>query len=1042
MKRIFLILTIGLFCFGALNAQQAPANRTNTTIIADALAQMPAQKNEQAVHQLQALLSTGEEGIQGLIQTLDASKNSHVKVVYALNGLATYVSSEGQESNRLTFVNAALKSLDGISDIETQAFVISLLEIAGKDESVAKLASQVGNKAVVSDAAIKALQSINSPASRKALQEALKQAGKTLPELSPKQTRITALQAAMDANPGNVSKIVKNALKDKDREYRCAALKFAMDYATPALCTDWTELLKKATPEVKTDILNAFAQLLNNPATQALVSEACTPVFATQSTDKNEDVKQAAATVLMKIGGKDAIVALAKLLNGNDINDIQLAKEALISTRGDIATAIVPYLSTASDQGKIAILQLLSDRKADAQGPAVFGQLTANAPEVQTAAYAALKNVVTSKDLPALYGLLENGDKQNTEAVQQSLVAALQSLPQEKQYETVSAQINKTDNGKQNLYYSVLAASENPDALTFLIDRFKKGNTTDRDAAFQALLDWKGIEVADELLAISKNPNAASYFDKALAKYVQLVSAPGLKGENRRLFLTNALEIAKTDAQKNEILKQIGLTNSFLGLLLAGEQLDKPAVQQAAANAVRDIALNNPHFTGKNVRQLLEKTAKVLNNPDADYQREAIRTHLNEMPEGEGFVSLFNGKDLTGWKGLVENPIVRAKMKPAELAKKQIVADEQMRKDWRVENGLLLFDGAGHDNLCTEKQYGDFEMVVDWRLEPSPEADAGIYLRGTPQVQIWNIARTHVGAEVGSGGLYNNKSNPSEPLKVADNKLGEWNNLYIKMTGDRVTVLLNGEWVVDNVIFENYWDRSQPVFPLEQLELQAHGSKVYYRNIYVKELERPKPFELSAQEKKEGFQILFDGTNMHEWTGGLTNYILENGCISVHPAGSFGGNLYTKKEYANFIFRFEFQLTPAANNGVGIRAPMEGDNAYNAMEIQILDCEHPVYKDIAPYQHHGSVYGVIAAEHGAMKPAGEWNEEEIYADGDHIRVTLNDKVILDGNIREAAKNGTADHKEHPGLFNKSGHIGFLGHGNELKFKNIRIKELK
>jgi hypothetical protein len=181
---------------------------------------------------------------------------------------------------------------------------------------------------------------------------------------------------------------------------------------------------------------------------------------------------------------------------------------------------------------------------------------------------------------------------------------------------------------------------------------------------------------------------------------------------------------------------------------------------------------------------------------------------------------------------------------------------------------------------------------------------------------------------------------------------------------------------------------------------------------------------------------------MYEWTGNLTDYQLEDGNISVHPSQSFGGNLYTKKEYANFAFRFAFQLTPSANNGVGIRAPMEGDNAYNAMEIQILDCEHPIYHDIKPYQHHGSVYGVIAAEHGAMKPVGEWNEEEIYADGDHIRVTLNGKVILDGNIREAAKDGTVDHQAHPGLFNKSGHIGFLGHGNELKFKNIRIKELK
>ena len=445
------------------------------------------------------------------------------------------------------------------------------------------------------------------------------------------------------------------------------------------------------------------------------------------------------------------------------------------------------------------------------------------------------------------------------------------------------------------------------------------------------------------------------------------------------------MEIAQTDAQKIAILQQIENTGTFLGMLYAGEFLDQKPVQQAAANAVMNIALGNKEYMGANVRSLLNKVMEVLDNPDAGYQREAIKKHLAEMPQGEGFVSLFNGKDLTGWKGLVQNPIARAKMKPAQLAKEQAKADENMRRDWKVENGLLVFDGSGYDNLCTEKQYGDFEMYVDWMLDPAgPEADAGIYLRGTPQVQIWDTSRVNVGAQVGSGGLYNNQVNESKPSKVADNKLGEWNSFYIKMVGDRVTVVLNGEKVVDDVILENYWDRKLPIFPTDV-------------------------------------------------------------CISMIPSKSFGGNLYTKAEYGNFIYRFEFQLTPGANNGVGIRTPMGVDAAYHGMEIQILDCEHPIYKDITPLQHHGSVYGIIPAKadhQGVFKPVGEWNYEEIVADGDNIKVTVNGVVILEGNIREATKNGTADGHEHPGLFNKKGHIGFLGHGSPVKFRNIRIKELK
>lgn len=409
----------------------------------------------------------------------------------------------------------------------------------------------------------------------------------------------------------------------------------------------------------------------------------------------------------------------------------------------------------------------------------------------------------------------------------------------------------------------------------------------------------------------------------------------------------------------------------------------------------------------------------------------------------EGFVSIFNGKDLTGWKGLVENPIVRAKMTAAQLVEAQVKADEQMRRDWKVENGLLVFDGTGYDNICTVKQYGDIEMYIDWRLDPSGKnGDAGIYLRGTPQVQIWDTSRVDVGAQVGSGGLYNNKTNESKPLKVADNALGEWNTFYIKMIGDRVTVYLNGELVTDNVMLENFWDRTQPIFPKEQIELQAHGSKVYYRNIYVKELESPVAFTLSPEEINDGFKILFDGTNMFEWTGNTKDYTLKDGTITLIPSDESGGNLYTKSEYDDFIFRFDFMLTPGANNGVGIRTPMEGDAAYVGMELQILDNEDPMYKDLHPYQYHGSVYGIIPAKRGFLKPVGEWNTEEVIAKGDNIKITLNGTVILDGNIRDAVKNGTPDHKEHPGLFNKKGHIGFLGHGSEVKFRNIRVKPLE
>lgn len=193
---------------------------------------------------------------------------------------------------------------------------------------------------------------------------------------------------------------------------------------------------------------------------------------------------------------------------------------------------------------------------------------------------------------------------------------------------------------------------------------------------------------------------------------------------------------------------------------------------------------------------------------------------------------------------------------------------------------------------------------------------------------------------------------------------------------------------------------------------------------------------------EEGFTALFNGQNLDGWVGNKQSYKVEDGTILVDPeGGEGGGNLYTEGEYSDFILRFEFQLTPGANNGLGIHAPLEGDAAYLGKEIQILDNTAEKYADLKPYQYHGSVYGVMAAERGHLKPVGEWNEEEVQVQGTRIKVILNGVTILDGDLAEAIENGTPDERDHPGLTRNTGHIGFLGHGDVLRFRNIRIKDL-
>jgi hypothetical protein len=214
---------------------------------------------------------------------------------------------------------------------------------------------------------------------------------------------------------------------------------------------------------------------------------------------------------------------------------------------------------------------------------------------------------------------------------------------------------------------------------------------------------------------------------------------------------------------------------------------------------------------------------------------------IRELPrtsKPEGFSAIFNGENLAGWKGLVADPKKRAGMSPTDLAVAQIRADELARTNWKVESGALVYRGTNYDNLCTVKDYVNFELLADWKI--APDADSGIYLRGTPQVQIWDPYTNPTNASrIGSGGLYNNRTNTSQPLVVADRPVGEWNQFRIIMAGDKVHVFLNDQLVVNGVTLENYWQRDLQALPFGPIELQAHKTVVWFRNLYVRELHPP-----------------------------------------------------------------------------------------------------------------------------------------------------------------------------------------------------------
>ena len=194
-----------------------------------------------------------------------------------------------------------------------------------------------------------------------------------------------------------------------------------------------------------------------------------------------------------------------------------------------------------------------------------------------------------------------------------------------------------------------------------------------------------------------------------------------------------------------------------------------------------------------------------------------------------------------------------------------------------------------------------------------------------------------------------------------------------------------------------------------------------------------------AADSEDGFTSLFDGESLDGWVGAVDGYEVVDGAITCKPGG--GGNLYTEDEYANFIVRFEFKLPPGGNNGLGLRAPLEGNAAFVGIESQILDDTHEKYADLKDWQFHGSIYGVVPSKPGHLKPVGEWNEEEVVCDGTKITVKLNGTVIVDADLADHIGKPTLDGKAHPGIERATGHIGFLGHGDPVEFRNLRVKVL-
>ena len=915
MKKIFTSIAVLSLCATLAKAQDNGINAI--------LDKEPAIKEADLNANAEKTIALGEQGIVKMLEMLQApAQADNTKIYDAISGFSFYITQRTKEPWRATAVKAYCTALPKVSDKENQAFIISQLQMIGKDDAIPTLKSylnderlcdptaralvkintlaskaallsalsgsqgnckitliealgdskntlavhgisaQIGKDKMTDKVALYALANIASPVSINLMANAADQAKYTydvtdatsaylmfIRNLGAKntmtatklakalqskaglanqvQTQTAALKILVDLQGSKSTPMLIAAARNNNAQYRDAALKFAQPYITPATTTLWTSELLKAGTDEKVAIIKMLG--ITRPATALLAVEK-------QLNSPNKDVVIAAVDASGKIGQDKAIDNLLNVMRTGDADKIAAVQNALLIMKGPtVVNKVANALPDMSADGKVALINVLAARQAHSKIDIVTPLLNSKDANVRAAAFASLKQLAGQDNLSHLFLMLKSSTS-TTEAtdVQAAIIAVLgQAKDKSNQSTQVLEQMDQAPVEKKPLYFNILASIGDKNSLAAISAAYAKGDDATKQAAVAALSQWVDVSAAPELYLISKETTDAKLKDQALRGYVAAISKSNYPADEKVIYLRDAMEVAQTVPQKKLVLGETSNNKTFPALVFISKYLEDPQLQGDAAEYVSSIAVSDKYFYGNEVKAWLNRSIELKKGGDSDYEKVAIRKFIAEMPSDAGLAPIFNNKDLTGWKGLVGNPITRSKMNAATLAKEQHKADSIMNKGWYVKDGILNFSGEG-ENLCTVKQYRNFELYVDWKIEP--KGDAGVYLRGSPQVQIWDTSRVDVGAQVGSGGLYNNQAHESKPLKLADNAINDWNNFHIIMKGDKVTVYLNGVLVVDNTVLDNYWDRKLPIFPKEQIELQAHGNHIYYRDIYLREL--------------------------------------------------------------------------------------------------------------------------------------------------------------------------------------------------------------
>lgn len=939
-----------------------------------------------------------------------------------------------QGSNRLAIIN-------GLADLQSSIAVSKILGFA-KSESRMERLSAIRALAQIGDPSADAIlaQSMRSaqPADRSLIAGYYLIYAQRVGEMGDKVRSIQICRQILDefksessntvcqtalgvlvkmAGPEAMADLLETVMTG-DTELAAAALDFTMDLPGPSITAKLVNHLQQEEPQIGVLLLRTISDRGDLSALPAILK---------QTESSNKGVRLAAISASVRLGKKDALSRFIEILKGPDPDEIAAVKEALFQIPiSEIITPLASSFSVLSIPGRIAVLEVVSGQPGTEVHNLVGNAIEMDDSQVRIAAARALERTGTGADFRKVLGLyLASTDPGGQEALRTTcaVLAGRTMNPRGTIDSLISDYWSSSAHQRQSLL-GLLARVGEDSVLKILAVEALNRDQDMREHSVKLLSGWPGQEAVDILLSVAEKSGDPKSRTLALRGCLRIAEQEQLSPRSRLNIIRKTLAVASEPDEKRLILAGLAQVGTPESLSLIAEMMRDQSVSFDAAitalSMVSPVEDNGNRLHREDIaRSFIDVIVDTQTARRVDEHFETL-AGLNQPPEG--FELLFNGNDLSGWKGLVKDPPARAQIDPIEMKSAQAEADSLMRDHWRVENGILVFDGNGH-SLCTAKDYGDFEMLVDWKI--GKEGDSGIYLRGSPQVQIWDPAQW----PVGSGGLYNNQKGPSNPLEPADNPIGEWNSFRIKMIGERVTVHLNGVLVVDDVVLENYWERDKPIYPVGQIELQSHNSPLYFRNIYIREIPR-------VESPHEG--LLFNGNDLSGWEsigGNENSWQVDNGVLFTNGGG--GGWLSTQREFANFKLELEFRVPSGGNSGIFLRAPHQGDPAYTGMEIQVLDDYAEQYANLKPWQYTGSVYAVQPPATRASKQANQWQKMTITCDGPRIRVVLNNEQIINTNL--------IDHMDktarNPGLKRRRGFIGLQNHGTKIEYRNIRLVEL-